>query len=291
MNELNMEVKTKFHTTKFQNLVLKSLKHNKALYDSVPYPDNLFAPYGLVAAIGGLGSGKSSFLVKFLKVYEQTKTFNGSVLWFSPTMAKEDKAQELPPECEIIDDFTEEIFFEKIDIIEHEIEQYKIHLKYMEIYDKALSGKPMTQSEIMILEANDYEPLKTKYKHMPTNLIVLDDLQANKTIYSANMKSRVAAFFLNVRHFNTMVIFSCQTFKNAIPRQLKSNVKIWILFACRSKKYQLDIAESMVGKVDVNTFIDIWNFCTAEKYDALVVDYSADEKMMFRKNLAEMIQY
>jgi hypothetical protein len=144
-----------FQTTKFKNLVLKDLKHNKALYDNTPYPKNLFAPFGLVAAVGGLGSGKSSFLVKFLKVYEQTNTFNGSVLWFSPTMAKKDKAQELPEQCEIIDEFTESISFEKIEIIESEIKEWKFFKHYMSIYDKAMKRQvPMNTAYLKQMNSN-----------------------------------------------------------------------------------------------------------------------------------------
>lgn len=98
------------------------------------------------------------------------------------------------------------------------------------------------------------------------------------------MKGDLAKFFINVRHRNVFCIFSSQTFRASVPRQLRSNVKVYCLFQCKSAKFQKDIAEDMVGKVSVEDFLRLWNFATAEKYNAFVVDYEKDENEMFSKN-------
>lgn len=274
-----MTIKTK----SLKHLVLKELKRNKPLYQDVPFPREMFVPFGLVSLIGGLGSGKTTFLIKMLQLYETTKTFD-KIFYYSPTIGFEEKREYLPECTEVFEEFTFDLFEKHKDFIRKEIEDYKIFLKYMEIYNKAMRGQHITHAEMIILESNDGEPMESEYKHMPCFCMVFDDLQSNRLIYSPNMKTGVSQFFLNTRHFNTMCIFSCQTFKNAIPKQLKSNIAVYILFRCKALKQQKDIAEDLVGVCPVETFIKCWNFACEVKYSAFVMDRNADEKEMFRRN-------
>lgn len=276
-----MDVKTK----KLKHLVLKELASNNPLYENVPVPPNLFGkPYGIFNLVGQLGSGKSTTLVQLLRLYDTTKTFH-KIFFYSPSMKDEAKAIYLPECTEIFDTFNLALFKEHIEYIKAEIQEYKIYLHYMEIYNKAKSGRALTQSEIMILEANDYEPLRSQYKHMPTFMMVFDDMQANRLVFSPNLNSKVSNWFFDCRQKNTMCLFSCQSFKCSVPRQLKAQVRVFILFACKSVKYQRDIAEDLVGKVPVETFLKLWDFATKDKYNFFCVDILADENDgMFRQN-------
>lgn len=199
-------------------------------------------------------------------------------------MKNEPKKEYLPDCTEIHDDFTLGLFHEHKKYIDDEIQQYKIVTHYNDLLKKALAGKHMTHEEVQILEMNDYEFMKTSYKHMPTFCMVFDDLMGNRLIYSACMKTEVSQFFLNVRHFNTMCIFSTQIWKNGVPRSLKSNIKIYILFACKSVKHQKTIAEDVVGRVSIEKFCEIWDEACSVPYSALVVDMLAPETDMFRRN-------
>jgi ABC-type dipeptide/oligopeptide/nickel transport system ATPase component len=271
-------------TKKLHNLVLKQLKNNNPLYANVPVPDGMFK-YGILNLVGSLGSGKSTVLLQILRLYDTTKTFH-KIFFYSPTMKNEEKAEYLPDNTEIFETFSLALYREHKLYIETEIKEYKIYLEYMEIYKKFLKRQHLTRDEELILSFNDFEPLHTVHKHMPSFVQCYDDMQSDKLLFSPSMKSEITSGFLNTRHRNTLCIFSCQSFKCSVPKQLKSQVSVYILFACKSIRYQRDIAEDLVGKVPVNTFLKLWDYATKEKYHFFTVDQMSDENNgMFRRDL------
>lgn len=279
-----MTIKTK----SLKHLVMKELKNNKPLYQDVPIPEGMIN-HGNAMVCGGIGSGKTTFLIRMLMLYEKTNTFSKIIFW-SPTIEKEEKCEYLDHDITVIHkDFTMDKFIKYRDYIEKEIEDYKVYLKYVEIYTKAMKGQHITHEEERILESNDYEPMESEYTHMPCFCMVFDDLQSNRLIYSPTMKSDVAQWFLNTRHFNTVNFFLCQTWKLSVPKQLKSNIVLYVLFQCKSLKYQKDVAEDLVSVCPVETFVRYWDWACSKKYSAFVVNRNADEKLMFKRDFDTQI--
>jgi hypothetical protein len=149
----------------------------------------------------------------------------------------------------------------------------------------------LTIDELWMLEEMGFQKPTTDYKHgHPSYCVCFDDLIGSKTVYSANCKGATSSFFILHRHLSCSVFLLSQVMANGIPRQIRSNISLFILFACKSDTLRKAIAEEVAFKVSPDKLLEVWDFATGDAHSFLMVDSdTSDNRLMFRKNFTELI--
>lgn len=291
---------TQYKVKKLHGLENKDLKVKQAEPRAVP-PD-MPRLHFLAAIIGSRGSGKTNAFINLVKMYADTNSFD-KVLLFCPTFHNDPKYQLLEPNehdpdsyrFRVETSYSDMALKEFLDEQRRDINEYKQYLRKKELLEKFYKWrKPIASfpaEELMELAACNFELPETEWKHgMPTALIIFDDLAGNKELYRADSKGAANNFFILHRHLLCSVIFLCQTYKNGVPRQIRNNLSLLMLFSNKSKEMKKEIAAEMSAWVSEEEFTDLWDFCTSESYGFLMVDWDTkDPTRRFRKNFDTLI--
>lgn len=123
------------------------------------------------------------------------------------------------------------------------------------------------------------EKSKSKYVY-PSSIFYFDDL-SNDDFKSEEL----GHFSQNIRHYNSLCIYSSQDWINFEPR-IRKNVDIVCLFGGITKERKKFIYGEIQPNVDVNEFYKIYHFATNEPKNFLFIDVMNKK---FRKNLTEDI--
>jgi len=247
---------------------------------------------GLIA--GSRGSGKTSSLITLVKAYDATETFD-YVYLFSPTYFNDPKyhiLDSIKAELIVKQDFLTEEFSEIRKEIDARIEDWKRWEEYKKIYARFKRHKGPVDKfdpyELMILYENDFQPPDPeKYKNgAPTCLFIFDDLNYNKALYSNTSRdpNDPKKFFILHRHKLCSVLFLCQTYKSGLPKQLRNNLSLMLLFANKSEQMKKEIAEELSSHVSPEDFVALWLHACAQPHDFLMIDYDGPREQMFRRN-------
>jgi hypothetical protein len=282
-----------FDTVKVKGLENRELKSKLAEPRRAPdtMPDKPF----LGVVCGSRGSGKSSSVINLVKLYATTHFFD-KVYVFSPTFRNDPKMSHLYDErysVKIIEDATYDALDEVLYEIKYDIEEYKEYEKYLKLWKKLMKAKDIDSfirnceaEEIAILENNDYQVPETKYKNgMPQSLIIFDDLVGSKVVYN---NSSLNKFLLQHRHYLTSILFSVQVWKGAVPRGIRNNLSLMIMFSNKSIPIKQEIAEELSAYITPDKFMDMWDFACKEPHDFFMINFDSKDKK-FRRNFNEII--
>lgn len=262
-------------------------------------PENLPRLQFLAAIVGSRGSGKTTVLVRMLKAYFRTHSFDKMVL-FCPTLRADPKYQALVKSAErhrvkvdTHESFDDGLFEGVVEQINADIAEEKAEREYAELYERiVVRRQDGTAEEIAELEARDYgEPPKPKWKRgIPTTVLIFDDLVGNRDLYRSDAKGPVASFAIRHRHHHTSMIFLTQTYHNGVPRQLRANLSLLILFANKNDALRKQIAAEFSSFVPQQLFLDMWDSATADSPHAFFMcDFDArDPRLRFRKGFDEV---
>jgi len=231
-------------------------------------PDNLPRLHFLAAIVGSRGSGKTTALVRLLKAYFRTHSFDKLVL-FCPTLRADPKYQALVKSAErhrvkvdTHEAFDDALFESTVEQINADIEEEKAERAYAEVYQRCVvkGGEP-SADDVVLLEERDYEePPKPKWKRgTPTTVLIFDDLVGNRDLYRSDAKGPVASFAIRHRHHHTSMIFLTQTYHNGVPRQLRANLSLLILFANKNDAMRKQVAAEFSSFVPQQRFLDMWD--------------------------------
>ena len=248
----------------------------------------------LGAIIGSRGSGKTSALITLVKAYDATETWDWIVL-FSPTYKNDPKyhlLDDVKAELTVKEDFIPSEFVELKKEIDGRIEDWKRWEEYKKIYARFKKHKGPVDKfdpyELMILYENDFTPPDPeKYKKgAPQCVMIFDDLNYNKDLYSNTSRGPddFKKFAILHRHKLCSILFLCQTYKAGVPRQLRSNLSLMILFQNKSDQMKKEIAEELSSHVSPEDFVKLWAHACGEQHDFLMIDYDGGRENMFRKN-------
>jgi hypothetical protein len=140
--------------------------------------------------------------------------------------------------------------------------------------------------DVALLQENDYQPPTTRFKHgMPTTLWICDDLVGEKAIYNNPSFNK---FLLQHRHYLTSVLFAVQVWRGGVPKGIRNNLSLALLFSNKSKPIRMEVAEELSAFISPERFIAMWDFCCTAAHDFLMVNWD-DPKHRFRKNFDEII--
>jgi hypothetical protein len=283
---------------KLKDVHIEQVKNNTPEYVERQIPKGMPRLHMLAAIIGSRNSGKTTTCIQLLKMYQKAKSYD-KIVWFSPTASREQKmkafVQDSPKHCpvEIIDKFSVEEFQGLIEWIKTEIDEYKQYLKDVELYKKFQRTKnedDLTHEELLRLDEMDWSQPKTNYIYgYPSFGVVFDDNIGDKNVFSPTCKGVTSNFWILHRHLSCSVFILSQIVANGIPRQIRGNISLWILFSCKSDSLKNEIAKELAFKCKPERFLDMWEFATQNQHDFLFADYDANQDQMFRKNFDTLL--
>lgn len=284
---------------RLKNVAIPDIPNNIPPYAYRNYPKQGFPLHFRMCIIGGVGAGKTTFLLKLLKWYDKVKSFDRCV-FFSPTLKGELKGDAFINskhnfDLEVYKKYDDATMKEEAMDMKQRIDDWKLWQRKKEVWAKFLKVKDADEldlDDLMILEEMEFQAPKNEFPNgYPSHLLILDDLVGQKGVFNANCRGYLTEFILQSRHHSCSVIILSQVFKNFLPAQLRQgSFDKWVLFSTKSK-HRESIAEEMSDKIEVEKFMQIWDYATNNTHDAVVVDYTAPVEYMFRRNLEYLIRF
>ena len=131
--------------------------------------------------------------------------------------------------------------------------------------------------QIQIKEGMENLPQLDKFDKDVNHLVVLDDLVLAKD------QSRIENYYIRARKLNVSVIYISQSYFR-IPKIIRQNLSYLVLLKLSGEReLKLILSESGVG-LDREQLLSLYNYATAERFNALVIDFEAPVEKRFRKN-------
>jgi hypothetical protein len=255
----------------------------------------------LSCILGGRGSGKTTVLIKLLRMYVQSRSYD-KIFWISPTGRRESKVQDFITDAEkagitveLWDDYSDMEFTKAMDWMRKEIDEYKRYMHHVEVwkrFTKTQDPKKLSTEDLMALEEMGFQAPTTTYKHgYPSFGVVMDDMAGRKTVFTQHAKGVFSNFAILHRHLSCSVFILMQVHSGGIPRQLRANLSLWILFGCKSATLKKLVAEEVSFKIEPDLLERIWNYCTRDgPHSFLMLDYDEpDANKMFRKGFDKRV--
>jgi hypothetical protein len=284
---------------KLSNIIVPDLPNNVPPYQSRKFPNQGFPLHMRMCVVGGVGAGKTSFVLKFLKWYDKVKAFDRCI-FFSPTLEGENKGETLIAEKHnfevvVYKHYNDTTMREEADMIKQRISEWKLWNKKKEAWErfkKCKDTKELDLEDLMLLENIGWEAPHNEFPNgYPSHVLILDDLVGQKGVFSSNCRGFLTEFILQSRHHSASVIVLSQVYKTFLPNQLRQgSFDKWVLFGTKSK-HRESIAEEMSDKIEVEKFMQIWDFVCDVPHKCLFVDYTAPLKYMFRSGLDKLVQF
>jgi type IV secretory pathway VirB4 component len=171
--------------------------------------------------------------------------------------------------------------FQNIHIIAKSIDE-PIY-KYIEDRFKKINEHPKAKSKlnVNVLEGMNSLPDLASFNKDEQSLVVLDDLVLEKN------QSKIEEYYIRCRKLNVSVIYISQSYY-AIPKIIRQNVSYLIVKQVSSSKNLKLIANEYSLGLDSKQLNQVYNFCTREKSDFMLIDIDHKD-IRFRKNFTFVI--
>ena len=278
---------------KAPHLLNKDLKVTQSAPVRVPH--GLPGLHFLMTMVGGRGTGKTTALINIMKSYEAAKTFD-KVYVFSPTLHNDPKYDLIAKGTAKLSTFTsysDEIFRDVLDEIKDDIAEWKEYAEDAKIwrrYTRTKKVEDLSDTDMLALYMMDFQEPVKPFAKFPCSLLVFDDLVGNKELYRSDSKGIFNSFVILHRHLCCSVIFLSQIFHNAVPRQIRTNISSWLLFANRNAKLKKEVAEELCGSISPEAFLALWDEATRDEHSFFMIDTDAkDKRFRYRRNLNELL--
>jgi hypothetical protein len=236
-----------------------------------------------------------------LKMYVAARSYD-KIFWISPTAKREDKMTGFVDYCrrrdvevKIFDTYSDAEFRELQDWMGGEIDEYKKYMKNLQVWNRFVrtrSTDSLSFDDLIALDQMDWKRPTSSYKHYPSFCLVLDDCAGKRDIFASNCKNVMSNFLILHRHLSCSVLTLMQIVGNGIPRQIRSNISMWMLFACKSATLKKAVSEELAFKLDADTLMKAWDYCTqsGNGHDFVMLDYDEpDRGRMIRKNFTHFL--
>ena len=245
--------------------------------------------------IGSRGASKTTRMLEMVLMYDKTETFDHTIM-FSPTFSKDPKYQylvdHLKGDIETYDDFSGALFQEIKEKVEKRLEEYKRYEEYKKVYERFMKYRrsimKFPQVDLLLLLEHNFEEPFTEYKNgAPHTLMIFDDLNYCKELYSnsSSGKHDIKRTMILHRHIKTSMLFLCQTYRNGVPKSIRNNLSLLILFKNKSPEMRKEISMELSSHIEPEKFVEMWNDATSQPYAFFMIDYdSKDPNRRFRKN-------
>lgn len=283
---------------KISGLENKDLKVVQASARTAPHT---FPNKPLIGAIvGSRGSGKTNCMINLIQHYNKTKFFD-KVYMFSPTSFGNDPKYQLLESknhhfvYRKFSTYTDAIFKDVLDEIKSDIDEYKewlkkhkIYKKFMKYGHKRMTPEEMIEIDLMVDDESDTieQPL-CRWTQMPTSLLIFDDLVSNTELYKSSPRGIFYNFAILHRHLLCSLLFVVQTWSGAVPKQIRGNLSLAILFNLKPE-IKKQVADELCADMSEDTFLYMWNKACVNQWDFFMINYDAPKNLRFRKNFNEI---
>ena len=282
-------------------VTINSWSNKKLSYKPNKYPQstNKDLPncYFVSLFVGSRGTGKTYSICSLLKQYERA-TFDGNqamrIILFSPTHDANPVFSCLRnlAESDIINNYSDANLIEMIGDIKHEKEETEKYQKEKAIYSKFVRGDVdnLSLDEVHVLEKLDYckpDEKQVRFPHGVVNYMIFDDL-IGSSAFKAVGKSALTNLTLKNRHLGINIIIATQNLK-AIPKSIRSNASIYVLFKFANNKILDDLYEEVSSTLTFEDFVKIYVYSTIDPHDCLVIDFTCSKDCRFKKSFKTVL--
>ena len=110
--------------------------------------------------------------------------------------------------------------------------------------------------------------------------VILDDCISDKKAFSNKKGSALTKAILNSRHIGINVVIASQNLQGSVPKIIRNNTDIWVLFKCKNQKVLIDdIYPELSSQYTLDEWLAYYNYATsASDHDALVYDGKEKDK-------------
>ncbi len=274
-------------------------------------PKDLFKAHFLAIASCRKGGGKTTIINTMIKRYMDYGSFDDTIL-VTPTYESNKEAFDtivVNDNPNIFDPMDANVIQQVLDFVRNKKEEYHDYIAKKELYKKYkkdIASKQFTLQELYdiyedyIFDFISGEPPKWEYKNErePRFIVVFDDI-LGLPLMSSPTKGLVN-FIIKLRHhipMETSGVSACiltqqYSSQQGLPKVVRNNTNILMLGGATDTKQLEKIHQESFNdrEVPFETFMEIFEYATAEPFSFLVVDFYAKEKNKFlRKNLDEYI--
>ena len=146
-------------------------------------------------------------------------------------------------------------------------------------------GDKLKDNGIDIVEGLENLPDVDTFDKTVQSLVVLDDLVLEKN------QKQIEEFYIRARKKGCSLLYISQSYF-LTPKTIRNNLTHIFIKQVSSLKNLTRIMSEYALGIDKKVFKDMYNLCTHNKSDFLLVDLEAsDPKMRFRKNLDEVLEF
>lgn len=289
---------------KLKGLDIVPPKSTSGEYETHP---NMYKMHQVCIIVGKRQSGKTTALVSLLEQMKYDR-----ILFVSPTMKsnKEILSRLKIDENDIFDDCDDPTVIDKIKkIVEDEakdLERYKDEMRRYNKLMKAINTDHMPiNEEDMIAFFNDRDFMKPTHRYngeKPRVAVVFDDCLGSG-LYSRPRKLNALSTYS--RHIGQLaeggsigisLFFLIQSFKaqtGGLNKVIRNQCTSLMLFKTKDKNELIDVADSVAGEIDQNTFMDVYNEAIQDgnNHQFLSIDLhrKKNHPSMFRRRFSEFL--
>jgi hypothetical protein len=274
------------------------LKVTQAAARQVPEDFFVKKPFlGLIC--GQRGSGKTSALVNLIKHCDRYRVHD-KIYLFCPTIHNDPKYSLLddPNSHYVIkkfDSYSDALFEEVADEIRRDIQEYKDDQELVKAYKRFLRVGPhkLTPADLALIEplldANgDIQEPEPRFERPPTSICIFDDCVGNTELYKTQARGPFYQFSILHRHLLTSILFVTQTYAGAVPKQIRANLSLMLLFRLKPS-IQETVADELFSSERNDLIVRMWDQACQEPFEFFLVNLDEPDKTKrYRRNCNEI---
>ncbi len=280
--------------------------------NKVKYPQckDCNAPSNFYVSIfcGSRGTGKSFQLAKMLKTIEEKGTYtdygakiDNRIILISPTSFSPSNncfqcLKGLNWDNDVMDDYDEQKFKDKIEEIkkdQDDAKEYQNYCRCYKIFEKIDDVNKMKMEDALTLYRHDFEHPddieKPKYQNQFVTTIILDDLLGTKAFKLG--RNALTNCIIRNRHTAGGLNFCIAVQAiNSVPKNVRLNANLISMFKFANKQSVInDIMPNLSAWVSEEQLTELYDYATKEKHSSLVADMTKGTPI-FKRNLDTILK-
>lgn len=269
------------------------------------YPTETYLPkmHQVCIAVGKRASGKSTAIINLIEKMKFDYT-----IAVSPTMQSNKELMDRLNIEHVFEDVDDPNVIDKIkDIVKQEAEDLERYREELKRYNKLMKdlkeGKYMDDDLLLQFFSDDGHFTKPEHRwngEKPRIAVIFDDMLGSGiysrprklnglSTYSRHIGQMKEGGAIGVSLFFMIQSFKCQT--GGLNKVIRNQCTSMCLFKTKDKQEMKDVAESVSGEIDEETFTKVYDKAITEPYDFLYIDLhkKKEHPSMFRRRFDEFI--
>lgn len=243
-------------------------------------PAHLPKLHCLCGAFGVVRSGKTNAIVNLIKEYVRHGSLN-LLYCISPTYDSNSALQTLQFEAVFKNSEGSIQSLEKIlDLVSQRNKEYEAEKKYHKAYRRWLNSDNehdiTWEDHNLLLKENYRLPVKIEW---PKPAIFIDDM-THTELMANTIHNKLSHLSLHHRHLDNVgisIFQAFQTFKQGMPKVVRSNLGLIMLFPTCNMKEIEDIYKEVSNNITFDTFKELLFEATKGQHDFLLIDKLCDD--------------